>query len=670
MDITAKLYDVFVRDPVSFWTGKEPEEVRPFDAIPVYAAAAFPYAAVVLAAGCDGYEGEQGDVADTDTYVGTDTEVGDECVEGETDYSYSGPAETQGVGICQDRIEVCMGGFWQTIQHEQLPYDEVDQNGVDDDCDGLVDEVCATGDVQQWYSGPDGSLDVGICQGQIEVCTNGLWQTIQHEVLPQGEVHGNGLDDDCDGYVDEACEEGEGQQWYSGPAETHGVGVCQDQMEVCSGGLWQVTQEQVLPAEEVEGNGLDDDCDGFEDEVCEEGQYQQWYAGPAWTANVGICQNQAEVCTDGAWQMVQEQVLPEEESEDNGLDDDCDGATDECPEGETLNTYSGPAETQGLGICQDHIETCVDGEWELMQEEVLPIVENYFNETDDDCDGYADEIDLSGVTLLLMLSSIQPDFIRLREGATLRFIGTDVEIETDSIEIDAASKLELIPQAEGSGEGNVGNGFYDGGGGGGGSHIGIGGDGGDGGWQGLAGSSGAAYGSAEDFVAEPGSAGGEGGGPYGASGGWGGGALTLIAGLADIFGTISVAGRQGNNAPYDDGGCGGGSGGTLLFEIGALTVSTTSTLFSARGGDGGGGGPLYIGGGGGGGGGGGSIEFAFDEATIDGVGTYYPAAFATFRNLMLSNGCFDVSGGEGGEGGNEGFPGESGQPGAVNSSMP
>jgi len=38
--ITSKFYDVFVRDPVSFWTGKEAGEVEPLDALPVYAGAA------------------------------------------------------------------------------------------------------------------------------------------------------------------------------------------------------------------------------------------------------------------------------------------------------------------------------------------------------------------------------------------------------------------------------------------------------------------------------------------------------------------------------------------------------------------------------------------------------------------------------------------------------
>ncbi|MBN1282250.1 MAG: hypothetical protein JXA24_00575 [Proteobacteria bacterium] len=119
-----KLYDVFVREPVSFWTGKDAKEVRPIDALPLYVGAALWPLAVIGIAGCD----ETGD-----------QEYG--CDEGETRSSYSGPNETKNTGICQDQIEECAGGVWQVVQEEVCPSQEIYTNEIDDNCNGYVDEI-------------------------------------------------------------------------------------------------------------------------------------------------------------------------------------------------------------------------------------------------------------------------------------------------------------------------------------------------------------------------------------------------------------------------------------------------------------------------------------------------------------------------------------------------
>lgn len=538
IDVGGKLYDVFIKDPVSYWTDKEPAEVRALDALPVYVGAALWPLAILVIAGCSGQDGYGEDAGDD--YV---------CEDGDVQHSYAGAPETKNVGICQDRIRECIDGYWWTMQEEALPIEE---------------------------------------------------------------YVGNGLDDDCDGYVDE------------------------------------------------------------EDE-CSTGETKNSYSGPAVTQNVGICQDRVEICTDGSWEVVQEEIIPQEEVEENGLDDDCDGYVDECPEGDVMNSYSGPAETQGVGACHDYMETCIEGLWEVTQQEVLPQPEDYTNGIDDDCDGFVDEIDVDGeITIDIYDSSLEPAFIRLQNGATILFHSTNVTIDTELVEIDSTSKIELVPQACGGGDGSNGTGSDDGGGGGGGAHIGGSGSGGNGGWTGIGGVPGSTYGSTEDFVVEPGSCGGDGGGPYGVSGGFGGGALNLIAGVANIMGTISANGSDSSDmgafAPYDDGGGGGGSGGAIMIDAGILTVSLASTRLSVSGGNGFGGGVEYAGGGGGGGGGGGSIEIMFDEAIIQSVATYYPDDFSDFIAMMNEFDCLDVLGGFGGW--SVVHSGQPGQPGAVNATMP
>ncbi len=475
-DVTGKLYDVFVRYPVSYLTGKDAKDVEPSDAIPVYAGAALWPLAIFGIAGCDGNMGG-GDAGDEYDTEGWDTGGESECMDADVQYSYSGPPETLNTGICHEQIEICIDGFWQVTQEEVLPQEEIDLNDLDDDCDGMVDE-CADGETKTSYSGPEGTLNVGVCRELIEVCNSGIWEVTQEEILPETEILVNELDDDCDDYVDE-----------------------------------------------IDLNG-------------------------------------------------------EEMS-------------------------------QGIDGCL-----------------------------------------------------LNPPFVRIQNGAMLTFNCADVVLETDLLEVDSASALDISAKSCGGADGLNGSGSADGGGGGGGSHIGSGGLGEDGGWTGLGGEVAAVYGSAGDFVAETGSCGGDGGGPFGAMGGYGGGAITLIVGTADMMGSIFARGGDGGVAPYDDGGGGGGSGGSILINADILNVGLSSTRLFVTGGSGGSGGAEYAGGGGGGGGGGGSIEIVFDEANIMSVATYYPESLEDFNSMMFEFGCYQVIGGSGA--GN----GQPGSPGAVNTTMP
>ena len=47
-------------------------------------------------------------------------------------------------------------------------------------------------------------------------------------------------------------------------------------------------------------------------------------------SNVGECQSGLRVCQDGEWGDCIGDTAPQAEICDNGIDDDCDGATDDC----------------------------------------------------------------------------------------------------------------------------------------------------------------------------------------------------------------------------------------------------------------------------------------------------------------------------------------------------
>ncbi|HKU38108.1 MAG TPA: hypothetical protein VJR89_08175, partial [Polyangiales bacterium] len=85
----------------------------------------------------------------------------------------------------------------------------------------------------------------------------------------------NGLDDDCDGKIDEgsfcSCRRGEVRRCFAGPANARGVGACEDGRQVCSGDefpQWGACQAGHAAQAET-CNGLDDDCNGCIDDLAD-----------------------------------------------------------------------------------------------------------------------------------------------------------------------------------------------------------------------------------------------------------------------------------------------------------------------------------------------------------------------------------------------------------------
>jgi hypothetical protein len=74
---------------------------------------------------------------------------------------------------------------------------------------GCLDCVCEPGDVEDCYSGPEGTANVGMCKSGTRTCqTNGLgWRECEGEITPFGEnCLTPDLDEDCDGNTPECSE--------------------------------------------------------------------------------------------------------------------------------------------------------------------------------------------------------------------------------------------------------------------------------------------------------------------------------------------------------------------------------------------------------------------------------------------------------------------------------
>jgi len=131
------------------------------------------------------------------------TEIFVECTPGDTKECYEGPSNSKGVGLCQAGVATCIvdGTDWSECVGQVLPQAEVCGDEIDQDCNG---EDASVGNVVDIDG--DGYT---YCEGD---CCETSWECFEPtRVGPASfEVPGNSVDDNCNGEVDEAetCDSG------------------------------------------------------------------------------------------------------------------------------------------------------------------------------------------------------------------------------------------------------------------------------------------------------------------------------------------------------------------------------------------------------------------------------------------------------------------------------
>ncbi len=140
---------------------------------------------------------------------GTQTEAGPDidtriCNPGETQPCYQGPTGTKGVGECKEGVSTCnqIGSGWTECTGQVLPKVEVCMNGKDENCDGVDGDPATVTDID----GDGFTYCTGDCC-EIEAECPGANPKL---VAPGGfDAKGNGVDDNCNGTVDEVatCDE-------------------------------------------------------------------------------------------------------------------------------------------------------------------------------------------------------------------------------------------------------------------------------------------------------------------------------------------------------------------------------------------------------------------------------------------------------------------------------
>ncbi len=332
------------------------------------------------------------------------------------------------VGACEFGTQTCNAGQWGVCQNSVGPKNET-CNSIDDDCDSFTDETfvnlgsscnAGTGSCQTagtFICSQDGSsttcnavpgqpsaetcdtidnncnnqtdegfnlgtscnVGVGACQrtGAFVCAQDGTAKCSATAGQPSLELCGDGIDNNCNGQVDEGFD--------VGSSCSAGIGACfRSGTKVCSQDKTTTVCNAVAgtPAAEICDN-VDNNCNGQTDEG--------FNLGAACTAGEGSCEVSGTfVCSQDGASTVCNAVAGDGSAEvcDN-IDNNCDGAIDE-----QIVRQCGSTD---VGACEFGAQTCNAGQWGVCQNSVGPKNETC-NSVDDDCDSSTDETFNVGVS--------------------------------------------------------------------------------------------------------------------------------------------------------------------------------------------------------------------------------------------------------------------------------
>ena len=384
----------------------------------------------------DGYTEEDGDCDDRDAsvYPGADEvcDGADNDCDGETDESDAlDPAtwyldgDGDGYGDADSTTEACDAPTGYVADDTDCndgdaaisPAAVEACDGIDNDCDGETDESDAS-DVIDWYLDLDGdgygdpSESVYRCEmpaGYVGDSTD--CDDSDAMVSPSGVELCDGFDNDCDGSTDED-DAADVSTWYAdADGDGYGIpGVSTDRCYAPTGYVSEPTDcndadSAISPLATEVCDEIDNDCDGFTDEGVE----TTWYADSdgdghgdlsssidACTPMIGYVMDATDCNdTDGTISPLATELC-------DGLDNDCDGSTDE-DDAADVSTWYADEDGDGSGDAASWFESCEppsgyiadDGDCNDSDAAIHPSAAEVCDEIDNDCDGDIDSDDSS-----------------------------------------------------------------------------------------------------------------------------------------------------------------------------------------------------------------------------------------------------------------------------------
>ena len=237
-------------------------------------------------------------------------------------------------------------------------------NGVDDDCDGWMDNK---------DDDKDGHVDSACLASAIpwptDDCDDG--NPNRHPGLK--ELCGDGVDNDCSGYVDDKDDDGDGHGDVACVGNTDPSLVLDD----CDDGNPMAYSGHM----EICGDGVDNDCSGYVDDKDDDGDGH--YDGACfWSLDVLLNPEHADDCDDNptTGDLAHPGLV---EVCGDGVDNDCDGAPDNLDE----DGDGFVAQACGGQDCDDD---------PMYGAASNPTATEICDGLDNDCDGNYDDVDLDG----------------------------------------------------------------------------------------------------------------------------------------------------------------------------------------------------------------------------------------------------------------------------------
>jgi hypothetical protein len=291
-------------------------------------------------------------------------------------------------------------------------------DGEDNDCDGDVDEDV----LDTWYADADGDGygDVGAATiacsapaGHVASATD--CDDADPETYPSAAERCDGLDNDCDGEIDEDVQD----TWYA-DTDGDGYGDAGAPLDACDPPSAYVaddtdcddTSDQALPGGTEVCDGLDNDCDGTVDED-DAIDASTWYAdadgdgfGDDAAPTTACEQPSTAVDDDTDCDDLDADIHPDADEICDSIDNDCDGLIDDADPSVDLSTggtWYTDGDADGYGDAAAAVSACTqpsgavtnDTDCDDAESAVNPSATEVCNGVDDDCDTFVDDDDPS-----------------------------------------------------------------------------------------------------------------------------------------------------------------------------------------------------------------------------------------------------------------------------------